>query len=213
MPHCKTLLIGAGGQIGQLLIPQLQTQAIDTVAMLRNPDKAIALQQAGIKTVIADLEDDFGAAYQDCEYVIFSAGSGANTSAEKTLLIDLWAARRAIDYAKEYAIKHFVMVSSRGADNPDNGPVAIKPYLVAKHFADEYLIASGLNYTILRPGRLIDEAATGLIKTNRPTAATEQIISRADTATAIAYCLNNTFCINKTYELFSGSIPIAEALC
>ncbi|WP_235045509.1 NAD(P)H-binding protein [Methylophaga lonarensis] len=54
------------------------------------------------------------------------------------------------------------MVSAQNAGDPDNGNPAIKHYNVCKHFADEYLQRSGVPFTILRPGRLTDEPATGI---------------------------------------------------
>jgi len=104
------------------------------------------------------------------------------------------------------------MVSSRGATNPDNGPERIKPYLVAKHAADFVLQTSNLNYTILQPGRLVDETGKGLIQTIRPTEATEQMISRDDVASVIFYSFNHEHTIGTTVELFNGSEPISTAL-
>lgn len=42
--------------------------------------------------------------------------------------------------------------SGLGAQDPDEFESEIKPYLVANYFADQYLLSSGLNYNILRPG-------------------------------------------------------------
>jgi len=208
----KTLIIGASGQIGTKLGRLLSKKKIRATAMVRNKSNASNLSLPGIDIVEADLENNFSAAYTACDKVVFSAGSGSQTSSDKTLLIDLWGACRAIDIAKENNINHFVMISSRGADNPDNGPETIKPYLVAKHFADNYLINSGLNYTILRPGRLIDEDGTGLINTARPINANDQVISREDTAHAVYHCLSSDITIGRIYELYKGQTPIESAL-
>jgi len=208
----KTLIIGASGKIGKKVAKLLNDNDIPVVAMVRNKSKVEELASLGIDVIEADLEEDFASTFSGCERVVFTAGSGAGTSVHKTLTIDLWGACKAIDKAKENRISHFIMVSSRGADNPDNGPKAIKPYLVAKHFADNYLIASGLNYTILRPGRLLDEDGTGLIKTNRPINPEEQVISREDTARAIYYCLTNDVAIGKIHELYKGEESLNTAL-
>jgi uncharacterized protein YbjT (DUF2867 family) len=104
------------------------------------------------------------------------------------------------------------MISSRGAQNPDNGPERIKPYLVAKHAADNALRASNLNYTILQPGRLLDEQGTGLITTQRPQAPEKQVISRDDVALAATFCLDQDATFKETFELFKGDTPILKAL-
>ncbi|MES9970527.1 MAG: SDR family oxidoreductase [Candidatus Thiodiazotropha sp.] len=206
----RTLVIGSSGKIGKQLLPMLADSGIHIVAMVRDSHKLPKIK--GVEVLQANLEDEFEYAFKNCNRVIFSAGSGASTGLDKTLLIDLWGARKAIDYSIQHNIQHFVMVSSRGADNPDHGPSAIKPYLVAKCFADEYLEKSGVPYTILRPGRLTDDEGGGLITTKRPTEEEMQTISRLDTAKVIVRVLQNRSCINKIYELYKGDVPINSAI-
>lgn len=206
----KTLVIGASGKIGQLLLPLLISSNIPVVAMVRDSNKLVPMD--GVEIVEADIEGEFGFALKNCNRVIFSAGSGATTGLDKTFLVDLWGARKAIDYAKATSIQHFVMISSRGADNPDKGPTAIKPYLIAKHFADEYLVNSGVTYTILRPGRLTDDDGQGLITSDRPNNPEEQAISRIDTARVVLHCLKNPAVKNKIYELYKGDSPINRTI-
>jgi len=212
MPKNRTLIIGANGQIGKKTVKLLCDDGIPVRAMIRDKAQTPELEALGAEVVIADLEADFSAAFDGCQNVVFTAGSGASTGFDKTLLIDLWAGIKTINYAVKYGIQRFIMVSSRGAANPDNGPERIKPYLVAKHAADFVLQTSDLNYTILQPGRLLDETGTGLIQTDRPADATEQIISRHDVAKVICYCLNHEQSYDHTYELFAGSQSINDAL-
>lgn len=212
MTNNKTLVIGANGQIGKQTVKLLRDADMEVRAMIRDPAQAPDFEALGAEICIADLEADFSAAFDGYQNVVFTAGSGASTGFDKTLLIDLWAATKAINYALEKHCQHFIMVSSRGAKDPDDGPERIKPYLVAKHAADFVLRQSNLNYTILQPGRLLDEPATGLIQTKRPLAAEKQKISRADVASSIVYCLQQAHTINQSYELFAGTTPIASAL-
>jgi uncharacterized protein YbjT (DUF2867 family) len=202
----KTLMIGSNGKVGRLLLPMMRSSGLKAVAMVRVKNQVTA--SSDVDVVEADLEQDFAYAFDGCDRVIFTAGSGASSGLEKTLLVDLWAARRAIDYAVETNVRHFIMISSRGADNPDKGPLAIKPYLVAKCFADEYLMQSGMPYTILRPGRLTDDDNHGLISTVRPDDADKQVVSRVDTAKVVMQVLNNPLCINNIYELYKGDNTI-----
>lgn len=206
----KTLVIGAGGKIGTILVSQLADLNRASVAMVRDKNKCSFPES--IEVVEADLEHDVKFAMEGCSSVVFTAGSGGHTGLDKTLLVDLWGACKAIDAAKECGIQHFMMVSARGADNPDLGLETIKPYLVAKHFADKHLIGSGLNYTILRPGRLTDEAGTGLIKTVRPENREEQFIAREDVARVIVHCLQNEAVLGKIYELYDGSEKIVDVI-
>lgn len=208
----KTLLIGANGQVGKKIAALMQQNQLAVKAMIRSPEQTDYFKQRNIETVIADLETNFEHAFEGCDQVIFTAGSGAKTGFDKTLLIDLWAAIKSIQYAEKHDCKRFVMISSRGAQNPDNGPERIKPYLVAKHAADNALRQSNLNYTILQPGRLIDKQGTGLITTTRPNAAEQQIISRDDVALAATFCLDQEATFGETFGLFKGDTAIMKAL-
>lgn len=207
-----TLVIGAHGQIGQLLIKTLAEKGETPRAMIRNQQQAETIKALGGEPIIADLEGDFSAALKGCDKVVFSAGSGGNTGPDKTVLIDLWGAIKAVDAAKEAGVKQFVMVSSRGAENPDAGPTQIKHYTVCKHLADEHLINSGVTYSILRPGRLTNDSATDQVRTDWPQSLDEQWIPRADVAAAIAHCLGSDASHNKIYPLFHGQQRITEAL-
>ncbi len=213
----KTLVLGAGGQIGQMVVASLRDNGCEVRAQVREPAKFAAgdgfggtLQ--GIELMAGDLEQDISALFEGVDRVVFTAGSGASTGFDKTLLVDLWGACRAIDGAKAAGIRQFVMVSSRGATNPDNGPERIKPYLVAKHFADKHLVESGLEYVLLQPGRLLDEDACGKVTTVRPADPAEQIISRRDVADAVLLSLGNEALNGKTIELFKGDRKLAEVL-
>lgn len=206
----STLVIGAGGQIGRLIIEQLCQKGETPRAMVRRP--APELEALGADTVRGDLEGDFVHAMEGCDRVIFTAGSGAKTGADKTILIDMWGAIKAMDLARQVGIKQFVMISSRGAEDPDNGPAAIKHYSVCKKIADDYLLASGLPYTISRPGRLLNEPATGGFSTHMPADKEAQIITREDVAAACVYCLGNPATLNRIYPLVNGESPLEKAL-
>lgn len=208
----KTLVIGANGQIGKQLIGLMALAKMPVKAMIRNQEQAQIMQKLGAETFLADLEQPLpDEAFADCDKVVFTAGSGGKTGPDKTILIDLWGAVKAVDMAQKHKIKQFVMISSRDAGDPENGTPAIKHYNICKHFADKHLLESGVPYTILRPGRLTDDAATGLITTQRPLSKDEQIISRADVAACIVQCLDHSEAINQVDELYQGEMPIAEA--
>lgn len=208
----KTLVIGANGQIGKQLIGMMALAKMPVLAMVRETAQAQNLEKLGAETVIADLEHPLpDNAFAECDKVVFTAGSGGKTGADKTILIDLWAAVKAVDLAKKHSIKQFVMVSARDAGDPEHGTEAIKHYNICKHFADKHLIESGVPYTILRPGRLTNQAATGLITTQRPDNKDQQVITRADVAACVLQCLDHSEAINQIDELYNGSMPIAEA--
>lgn len=205
----KTLIIGASGQIGKMTTKLLLSKQQHVVALVRDKSKLDDLDSSFLSIVEQDLEDDFSHAFEGCDQVIFAAGSGGSTGADKTLLIDLWAATKAANYAKNHDIKHFIMVSSIGADAPDAIEGKIKPYLVAKHMADEHLKQSGLNCTIVRPGTLTDESASMQVTTQRPNSKGDAKISRENVANTLVHIATEPFSSNKTFELFDGNKAIS----
>lgn len=208
----KTLVIGANGQIGRQLISMMAHANMPVKVMVRNSEHAQKFESLGAEIILADLEQALpDEAFADCDKVVFTAGSGGKTGADKTILIDLWGAVKAVDMAKKHKAKQFIMVSARDAGDPEHGTPAIKHYNICKHFADKHLLESGVPYTILRPGRLTDDDATGMITTKRPQNKEEQVITRSDVAACILQCLDHSEAINQVDELYNGDMPIADA--
>jgi len=185
----KSLIIGANGKIGKLVCQKYAAKKFQLVAMIRNMGQADWFTDQGIEITHGDLEDNFSTAFAGCDRVVFTAGSGGHTGGDKTLLIDLYGAIRAIDYCKEINIKHFIMVSSRRAENPMQTPVNIRHYMVAKKLADDYLQQSGIDYTILRPGRLTDKVTSGNFVQESHPGNPDNLISREMVADYIVECL------------------------
>ena len=208
----KTLIIGASGQVGQLITKTLVETEEDVRALVRDKSKLDDLKDSDLEIVEADLEGDFSQAFDGIDNVIFAAGSGGSTGADKTLLIDLWAAKKAVDYAKEANVKQFIMVSSIGADDPEAIESDIKPYLVAKHMADQYLMASGVPFTIVRPGPLTNEKGQGKITIKRPNSREEMAIPRADVAKSVLFILSKDDLNGKIFELFGGTYDVDNVL-
>ncbi|GAC13235.1 SDR family oxidoreductase [Aliiglaciecola lipolytica] len=213
----NTLIIGASGQIGKKLTQSMVDNQQNVVAFVRDKSKISDIKAEQLAIVEGDLKEDFSHAFsqsasEQCDTVVFVAGSGGSTGADLTLLIDLWAACRAVDYAKANNVKHFVMVSSIGADKPEQGPEEMQPYLVAKHMADEHLINSGLLYSIIRPGSLTDSDPSSKFTSERPAQKDQATISRGDVAKALLYCVNHPPTDKTIVELFNGEKPIEEVL-
>jgi uncharacterized protein YbjT (DUF2867 family) len=210
----KVLLVGANGQIGQHLVNLLKDSKEHAVrAMVRKEEQAEALNKIGVETVVASLEDSVEAiaeAGKGCEAVIFSAGSGGNTGSDKTLLVDLDGAVKTIEAAERLGIKRFIMVSALQAHKRENWNDQLRPYYVAKHYADRMLEASNLTYTIIRPGGLLNEPGTGNVSVAENL--TSGSIPREDVARTIITALNEEHTFNRSFDLISGETSITDAL-
>lgn len=209
----EVAIAGGHGKIGLLLGAMLSERGDGVRGLIRNPDQADDLREAGIEPVICDLEgdDDVAAAVRGAEAVVFAAGAGPGSSAERKRTMDLDGAVKLIEAARETGIRRYVIVSSTGADNPPaEGGDVFGEYLRAKAGADRALVESGLDYTIVRPGRLTDDPPTGLITIGDEFELRE--IPRADVAATLAAVLRAENTIGKTFELLAGERPIEEAV-
>lgn len=203
----NVLVIGANGQVGRNIVKELADTNHNAVAMVRKEEQKEKMQELGAaKVVLGDLEGDFSEAFEDVDAVIFAAGSGPKTGAEKTLTIDLWGSVKAAKYAEDKGVKRFVQLGSVGSDNPDAGGEAMKPYLVAKRTADEILQATKLDYTIVRPGALSDEEKTGKIEVSAEgfKSLEGRSIPRADVAHVLVDVLERPNTYGKVFEVLQG---------
>ncbi|PKH10456.1 SDR family oxidoreductase [Planomicrobium sp. MB-3u-38] len=201
------LVIGANGQVGRNIVKELAETNHNAVAMVRKEEQKAKMEELGAsKVVLADLEEDFSNAFDNVDAVIFAAGSGPKTGAEKTLTIDLWGSVKAAKYAQDKGVKRFVQLGSVGSDNPDAGGEEMKPYLVAKRTADELLQSTNLDYTIVRPGALSDEDKTGKIEVSTEgfKSLEGRSIPRADVAHVLVNVLERENTYGKVFEILQG---------
>jgi len=211
--HQRVVVIGANGGVGRRLVPRLVDRGHDVIGLVRSDDQFDRVREQGAEPRLGDLEETFAPALEGADALVFTAGSGGGTGWDKTLIVDLWGAKRVVDACVDQGIDRFVMISSRGAADPQTGRKPLRPYLVAKHFADWYLQQSPLDETILRPTRLTDEAGTGLVATDDdPESDRGDSIPRADVAQAVVACLHDGSTIGRTIELYSGEGPIDEGV-
>ncbi|MNW58262.1 SDR family oxidoreductase [Paenibacillus sp. FSL R5-0517] len=210
----NVLVIGANGQIGKFVVEQLAQEGKHKVtAMIRKPEQANALKELGADVVIGDLEgsvEDLTEAMKDHNAIVFTAGSGGSTGQDKTLLIDLDGAVKTMEAAEQQGISRYILVSAYGADQREKWSESIKPYYVAKHYADRALFASDLNYTIIRPGGLKNEPGTGKIAVG--TDLEPGSIPREDVARVIVASLQEEKTYRMAFDLIAGEHQIDDAL-
>jgi uncharacterized protein YbjT (DUF2867 family) len=212
----RVAIAGGHGKIAMLLHPLLLERGDQSVALIRNPDQADDVTRAGAEPVVCDLESadarTVAAAIEGADAVVFAAGAGPGSGAERKWTMDHGGAVKLMEAAKLAGIRRYVMVSSIGADNPpQEGGDVFGEYLRAKAAADRDLAAAGLGHTILRPGRLTDDQPTGLVAAGARVERAE--IPRADVAAVLGATLHEpATTIGKAFNLVSGDTPIDEAL-
>jgi uncharacterized protein YbjT (DUF2867 family) len=207
------LVAGGHGQIALRLLKLLADQGHTARGLIRRREQAADLEAVGAVPVVGDLENDesLDEYVEGADAVVFAAGAGPGSGDARKRTVDLGGAVKLVDAAKRTGVRRYVIISSIGAHSPESGGDTMRAYLSAKGEADAYLAASGLDFTVVRPGGLTDEEGTGLI-----TATTElggrASIPRDDVAAVVAACLAEPHTIGVTFELFSGDTPIPQAL-
>lgn len=198
------------------LLVTLRRSEHTPVALVRREEYREELEGLGAEVRMLDIEaedaDAFGAAFQGCEAVVFAAGGGPDGDVERKRTVDLEGSLKSIEGAQQAGIRRFVQVSAIGVDNPvpeDTEPVW-RAYVEAKRDADAALRDSGLDWTIIRPGRLTDAPATDAVRLAAEVEPGE--IPRADVAAVIAAVLDEPGTVGQQLDLVAGNDTVADAV-
>ncbi len=210
----KIIVFGANGQIGQLFIDKVKKEEIHEVtAAVRKVEQVKEFKSKGVNAKLTDLEgsvNDLADLINGYDAVVFTAGSGGKTGPDKTLLVDLDGAVKTMEAAMEAGAKRYLMVSALQANNRENWNHKIKPYYVAKHYADRCLMESKLDYTIVRPGGLTNDPGTGKVAVGPQLERGH--VAREVVADVLLACLGKESTIGKAFDLSEGEDSIDSAL-
>ncbi len=209
------IIYGGHGKVALHLARILSERGYRVTSVFRNGDHTDEVAATGARPVVGDIEnlgvEELAAQIAGNSAVVFSAGAGGGNPG-RTFAVDRDAAIRIIDAAEKAGTRRFVMVSYFGA-GPDHGVPeddSFHAYAEAKAAADAHLRASNLDWTVLGPGRLTLDPATGRIEVGP--GAEKGEVSREDVAAVAAAVLENNRTIERTIEFNNGNTPISEAL-
>ena len=206
------VVVGGHGKIAMRLLRLLADRGDRARGVIRKPEQAADLEELGAEAVVCDIEsEELTSAVEGADAVVFAAGAGPGSGTDRKRTVDQGGAEKLIEAAKANGVSRYVIVSSIGAHDPSAGEGDFRIYLEAKHAADEAVAASGLDYTIVRPGMLTDDPGSGEVDV-RTEMGHRAEVARDNVAAVLAEALaaNNT--IGKTFELFDGDTPVAEAI-
>ncbi|WP_300646198.1 NAD(P)H-binding protein [Nocardioides sp.] len=212
----RIAVVGGHGQVAKHFLAALRGSEHTPVALVRREEYREELEGLGAEVRMLDIEAQdaagFAAAFEGCEAVVFAAGGGADGDVERKRTVDLEGSLKSIDGARQAGIRRFVQVSAIGVDNPvpeDTEPVW-RAYVEAKRDADAALRDSGLDWTIIRPGRLTDDPARDAVTLAEEVEPGE--ISRADVAAVLAAVLDEPATIGRQLDLVNGTERVADAV-
>jgi uncharacterized protein YbjT (DUF2867 family) len=206
------VIAGGHGKIALRLLRLLTDRGDRARGLIRNPAHAADLEAVGAEPVLCDLEqdDDVARHVEGADAVVFAAGAGPGSGPARKRTMDLGGAVKLIDAARANGIARYVMVSSMGAGQPERASGVMRPYIEAKAEADERLVASGLDHTIVRPGRLTDAPGTGRVRAGLDIGSGE--VTRDDVAATLLAVLDADNTVGKIFDLLDGETPIEEAV-
>jgi nucleoside-diphosphate-sugar epimerase len=194
----------------------------DTVtAIVRQPQHLTDVEQDGARGVLLDLEradvDDVASAITGADAVVFAAGAGPGSGRPRKDTVDRAASVLMADAAERVGVRRFVQISAIGTDQVREGAVpagtddVFAAYLRAKTAAEDDLRRrDGLEWTVLRPGRLVDDPATGLVTLGEHVGRGE--VTRDDVAAVVTALLHRPGTAGMTLELVNGSTSVEDAV-
>ncbi|GAA4879523.1 NAD(P)H-binding protein [Pseudonocardia benzenivorans] len=212
----RIVIAGGHGQIALRLATLLAARGDEVVGVVRNPAHVDDVAAAGASAVVLDLEradaDELAGHLTGADAVVFAAGAGPGSGAARKDTVDRAAATLLADAASRAGVRRYLLVSAMGLDaepDPGRGEVWVA-YLRAKKAAEDALRATDLEWTILRPGRLTDDAGTGKVTLGPSVGYGE--VTRDDTAAVLAALLDTAASAGSVLELVGGDVPVADAV-
>ncbi|MEU5364858.1 SDR family oxidoreductase [Streptomyces sp. NPDC005925] len=211
----RTVIAGGHGRIALRLERLLAARGDEVAGIVRKPEQAGDLREAGADPVLLDLEsasvEEVAERLRGADAAVFAAGAGPGSGAARKDTVDKGAAVLFADAAVRAGVRRLVVVSSMGADPRHEGGDIFDVYLRAKGQADAYVQGlAGLDWTILRPGALTDDAGTGLVRLEAHTG--RGPVPRDDVAAVLAELVESSSTAGLTLELVGGSTPVAVAV-
>ncbi|MEG4487544.1 SDR family oxidoreductase [Microcoleus sp. D2_18a_B4] len=195
-------LAGASRGVGLEIAKCLTAKKMQVTALLRSPTTRTELEAMGIKVVTGDALDaaamEATMAGGEPIHAVISTIGGLPKDGERA---DYLGNKNLIDAAVKAGVEKFILVSSIGSGNsvgalPPQALETLRPVLIEKEKAENHLIASGMIYTVIRPGGLKSEPATGngILTEDCRVSGT---IHRADVAQLVCQCLVSDAANNK----------------
>jgi uncharacterized protein YbjT (DUF2867 family) len=208
------VIAGAHGKVGRRLTRLLAARGDRVRGLVRNPGHVDDVRGDGGEPVVCDLEaapaEELAAAIDGADVVVFAAGAGPGSGAERKLTIDRDGAVKLLEAARSAGVERYVMVSSIGADDPPEGDDVFSVYLRAKAEADRALVASDRAWTVIRPGMLHDDPDRDRVRIDeRPF---RRRVSRDDVAATLAAVVHEPRAVGRTLYVGEGELPVERAL-
>jgi uncharacterized protein YbjT (DUF2867 family) len=208
------LVAGATGQTGQKIVQRLQQEGFRVHALVRDVAKARAELGPEVLYVQGDVKEPatLAPAMSGVDAVISSIGARGKDGPDRPEMVDYQGVRNLVDAAKAAGVGQFVLVSSRGVTH-EGHPLnrMFGDVLIWKLKGEDHLRASGLPYTIVRPGGLLNEPGgrsdIAFEQGDRRFSGTALSIPREDVAAITVEALRHPQARFRTFEVHRQEGP------
>jgi uncharacterized protein YbjT (DUF2867 family) len=216
----RVVIAGGHGGIARRLARLLAERRDHAVCLVRNPQHDADIIAVGAHPERFDLEsgtaEELAAIVRDADAVVFAAGAGPGSSAERKDTVDRAGAALLADAAEQAGVRRYLIVSAIGIDEvadastPTGRGEIWDAYVAAKQAADEDLRSRDLDWTVLRPGGLTDAPGTGLVALAPHVERGE--VPREDVAAVLLALLDHPETAHLSLDLVGGDVPIDQAV-
>ena len=207
-------IAGGHGKIALSLTERLSGRGERVISLIRNPDHADDVRARGGEPVVCDLEhadvSEIAAAISGSSAVVFAAGAGPGSGAERKMTMDRDGAIKLLTAAEQAGAARYLIVSSVGAEAPPDDDDVFSVYLRAKAEADAAVQASDRDWTIVRPGPLTDDPGSGTVRIDLEPF--RGPISRDDVAALLDVLLTDGRASRRILYVSAGDASIEQAL-
>jgi nucleoside-diphosphate-sugar epimerase len=207
-------IAGGHGKIALRLTRRLTSRGETVVGLIRKREHMDDVRAAGGTPVLCDLEHAAGPeianAIRGASAVVFAAGAGSGSGADRKLTVDRDGAIKLLEAAHAVDVPRYLIISSVGAENPPDDDDVFSVYLRAKADADAAVQASELAWAIVRPGRLTDDPGTDHVRIDVEPFRGE--IPRDDVAAVLDALLQEPRASRRILYVNAGETAVEQAL-
>jgi uncharacterized protein YbjT (DUF2867 family) len=209
----KAFVAGATGETGRRIVKELVDRQVPVRAMVRDIAKARSILPAEVELIIGDVLDPSSIATAIGDSTVVLCATGAKPSFDPTgpYQVDYQGTKNLVDAAKAHQIEQFVFVSSLCVSKLFHPLNLFWLILWWKQQAEHYLQASGLNYTIVRPGGLKNEDNTNPVVMSAADTLFDGSIPRQKVAQVCVESLTHKQARNKILEVISEPTAVAKS--
>jgi len=208
----KVFVAGATGQTGRRIVAELVQRGIPVRALVRDMENARQILPPEAELVVGDVlqPESLKAAIGDSTVLISATGAAPSLDPTGPYKVDYEGTKALVDLAKASGLEQFVMVSSLCTSQFFHPLNLFWLILVWKKRAEEYLQASGLSYTIVRPGGLKNEDNADGIVMSRADSLSEGSIPRTKVAQVCVEALFQPAARNKIVEIVAQPNVVSQ---